>query len=54
MDRRIKELEIKMNHVVDQAGEARPSKTALDTMTNLKVLEARLGQLEKRLGMTTE
>lgn len=54
MDQRIKQLEIEMNHLVDQTGEARPSKAAISAITDLRVLQARLDDLEKRLGMSTK
>lgn len=49
VDQRIKDLELKMNHLVDQNGEVRPSKTAIDAITSLRVLEARVNDLEKVL-----
>lgn len=54
VDSRIKELEIDMNHLIDQAGEVRPSKAAINATTDLRVLEARLDELEKRLGVSTK
>ncbi len=51
VDGRIRQLEVNMNHLVDQNGNARPSNATVDALGRIKALEVKVDILEKQLGI---